>query len=185
MESREDLDIKERCALCKSMPCCPEHCCNVYPYFSELICVSGTIVNVQIVSIAYQISRVKYLLAVLILWYWSSKLISGCNSSGLQVKNKWRSWTPKRNPNTSRMTTLMKNHKNSFKLKMVHWSLTLKSMSKKTHFMQAVSKESGRWGSRETTMQMRTSKEMKRTNINIASMKKRKGDLIKLLSVLC
>ena len=32
MESKvEDIeeDIRSRCALCKTMECCPEHCCNV------------------------------------------------------------------------------------------------------------------------------------------------------------
>lgn len=29
MESGKDINIRDLCELCKSLPCCPEHCCDV------------------------------------------------------------------------------------------------------------------------------------------------------------
>lgn len=64
MESQADMimsNIRDLCALCKTMECCPEHCCNVL-YTIILIMWndnSGILVDVQIVNIAELTNIIK------------------------------------------------------------------------------------------------------------------------------
>lgn len=37
MEASEYVDIRDKCALCKSLDCCPEHCCNVISIINYVI----------------------------------------------------------------------------------------------------------------------------------------------------
>ena len=57
MESSEEINIRDKCALCKTLDCCPEHCCNVNYFATTLQCLiinvfSGINANAMTVNIA-------------------------------------------------------------------------------------------------------------------------------------
>lgn len=183
MESREEIDIKSRCALCKSMPCCPEHCCNVFILFTSYNTIVGQLQMfwLRILQGELKCWRIvwprwsKHIDQVSHLW----KIIHW-KLAGLLDKNKWQSsiLRKKHNQNSRRKMKKWKpNLKSKLRLRMELWSLILKLMLKKSLYMLEGLKESEHWGNRETSMPMKTKNHMRKASISTRNMRRVKSDV--------